>query len=606
MKNIRDSVKLFRFNMANVILFEIIFKTVSFAVLVPLYSAFVNMAVSLSGINYLTKETMKKFLKAPSTYAFIFIMLVFMGMYISINVSAISYSCHRANHLMKTSPVLMAFVGFKNAIRILRPRNLPVFAFILCYFPVMTNVIFNCEILGIKAPYIIDFLSWNKILTIVIAVVYAILLLYSLRYTFLLHIFNIEKVSFRKAIDRSKEVLANSRKKTILSVFNAVVLIVGIPVLINYFYSGIVLDKVLASEEAVKVVTMIYETVKMVMALCYVLIGLPLIYAFICNCYYDLVPEVEGQKSIDDCENYDAKKSTQKEIRVMALALSLAIIFNISFYMLKRYGVISVNAEILDKVTVTAHRGACKEAPENTLAAFELAIEEGADVIELDVRQTKDGEIVIMHDESLYRTCGVKKKVGKLTYDELKGYSAGAKFKGANKELYKDEKIPTLREAIELIDDRAALNIELKPAKTDKDLVESVAAIVAEYDLYDDCVVTSMNYKAVSKVKQVDEKIHTVYVMSVAVGDISNLEYADAFSIKYRYINNDIIRQAHSQGKEVYAWTVDSKGILEKMMLLDVDSIITNKPADMRRQMYENYYGDTLIERLSNLLESQF
>ena len=63
---------------------------------------------------------------------------------------------------------------------------------------------------------------------------------------------------------------------------------------------------------------------------------------------------------------------------------------------------------------------------------------------------------------------------------------------------------------------------------------------------------------------------------------------------------------AHAQGKEVYAWTVDSKAILEKMMLLDVDSIITNKPAEMRREMYENYYGDTFIERLSMLLESQF
>ncbi len=605
MKSIRDTIKLFRYNMANVILFEVIFKTVSFAVLIPLYYAFVNMAVHLSGINYLTKETMRRFLKAPSTYAFIFIMLLFMSMYIMINVSAISYSCHRANYMQKTGPVRMALVGIRSAVRVLRPRNLPIFLFVLCYFPVMINVIFNFELLGIKVPYVIDLLTWNVPITVALVSIYALLMIYSMRYTFLLHIFNVEGISFRKSIDRTGEVLKKHRLRVIPGILCWVVLMVGVPVLINYLYSGVVLDKVLGSGEAVKVMTMIYEAIKLVLSIFYVLVGLPLIYSFICDSYYNLVPETPGKQNIDDY-TYDVKRSRRREIKVIAVLMSIALILNIGFYMLKRYGLISVNAEYLDKVSITAHRGACMEAPENTLAAFQIAVETGADVVELDVRETKDGEIVIMHDESIYRTCGVKKKVGKLTYEQLQEYSAGAKYKGKNKELYKDEKIPTLREAIELIDGKADLNIELKPAKTDKHLIESVVALVEEYDLYDSCVVTSMNYKAISKVKELDDRVQTVYVMSVAVGDISNLTNADAFSIKYRYINNDIVRNAHAQGKEVYAWTVDSKAILEKMMLLDVDSIITNKPAEMRREMYENYYGDTFIERLSMLLESQF
>ena len=605
MDEIRRSMKLFRYNMANLILFEGIFKAVSFAVLIPLYYAFVNMAVRLSGISYLTKETVKKFFKAPSTYAIIFMMLMFTSMYIMINVSAICYSYHSAYQLKKVDPIQMALYGIKSSIRILRPRNMPIFPFVLLYMPVITNVILNFELLNIRVPYITDLITINVPVTVICISVYALMVLFSLRYTFLLHIYNIEKVSFRKAIDRSKELMDGKRSKTIGNIGNWVILMVGLPALINYLYTGPLLDNVLSLDGTFKIVTMIYEAIKIVLSIIYILVGLPMIYAYICNMFYDLAPEHEGELSIDDYTAYDARISRRRERKVLAVVIAVTLILNIGFYTLKRYNIISLDAEYLDKVTITAHRGDCSNAPENTMAAFEMAIENGADVIELDVRETKDGEIVVMHDESLMRTCGVKKKVGKLTYEKLSQYSAGATYKGPNKELYKDEKIPTLREVIEEVGDRAELNIELKPAKTDKNLEQSVVDIIEEYDYYDNCVVTSLTYGSIRKVKEADPRIKTVYVMAVAMGDLYDLEYADAFSIKYRYISNDKIRQAHSMGKEIYAWTINDKQTLEKMMLLDVDSIITNKPAEMRREMYENYYGDTLIERLSNLIESQ-
>ena len=605
MNNIRKSIKLFRYNMVNTILFEIIFKTVSFAVLIPLYYTFINFTVRIAGINYLTKETVKKFLRQPSTYAFLFISLMFVSMYIMINVSAISYAYHRANQLKKTDPFRMLLMGLHCSLRILRPRNMPVFPFVLCYLPVITNVILNFSLLNIKVPYIMDLVSVNMYVTIGLIVIYSLMLLYSLRYTFLLHLFNIEKISFRKAIDRSKEILKGHRLKTIGGVFTWSLFIIGVPALLNVVYTGPLLETILENESATKVATLVYESGKIVLSVVYVIIGLPLVYSYICNAFYDLVPKEAGEANIDEFYDYDAKKSARRESRVLAVILILAIVLNAGFYVLKKYDVISINANYLDKVLITAHRGDCSAAPENTLASFELAIENGADVIELDVRQTKDGEVVIMHDATLKRTCGVNKKVGELTYEELSKYSAGAKYKGPDKELYKDEKIPTLREAIELIGDRADINIELKPAKTDHNLSQKVVEIIEEYDYFDQCVVASMSYKAITKAKLADERVNTVYVMSVAMGDFSGLEYADAFSIKYRYISNDVIRNAHNAGKKVYAWVVDDSQTLESMMLLNVDCIITNNPAKMRRAMYENYYGDTLIQRIFTMLQNQ-
>jgi len=604
MKNIKDSIKLFRFNMANVVLFELILKAASFAVLIPLYSTFINLAVNLSGISYLTKETVTKFFRAPSTYALIFILFLFTAMCIIVDVSGISYAYHRANYMKKTSPFRMLLVGLRSAIRVLRPRNMPIFIFVLCYMPVIVNIVFDFMLLNIKAPYIVDLVTVNAKVTVTVLALYALLLIYSLRYTFLLHIYNVEKVSFRKSIDRVDELLGKKRFELVGQVFLWLLAVVGVPVLLYYIYTGPILASILSIDIAVKIVTMIYESVKVVFSFIYVLTGLPLIYAYICNSYYNLVPAEEGEKNIDDYV-YDAKSISRQERRVLAVIIALALILNTGFYTLKRLNVISINAQYLDKVTITAHRGDCSAAPENTLAAFELAIENGADIIELDVRQTKDGEIVVMHDESLKRVCGVNKKVGKLTYEELMKYSPGKKYRGPNEELYREEKIPTLQEVIDLVGDRAKLNIELKPAKTDKNLSQRVAEIIGENDYYDNCFVASLTYGAIRRVKLSDPEIQTVYVMAVAMGDFYDLEYADGFSIKYRYINNEIIKQSHKRGKEVYAWTVDDKQILESMMLMNVDSIITNNPAKMRTSMYENYYGDTLIQRLNNYFDSQ-
>ena len=129
--------------------------------------------------------------------------------------------------------------------------------------------------------------------------------------------------------------------------------------------------------------------------------------------------------------------------------------------------------------------------------------------------------------------------------------------------------------------------------------------ILHEYDYVDNCVVTSPSYKTLQKVKELDPDITTVYVMSVAMGDFYKLDAADAFSVKARFINNEMIKQAHDNGKEVYAWTIDTRDSLENMMLLNVDSIITNNPDKMRRYMYENYYGDTLIQRINSFLGNQ-
>ena len=289
MKNIRDGIKLFRFNMTYTILFEIILKAVSFAVLIPLYYTFINVAVKLSGITYLSKETVRKFFKAPSTYAFLFIMIFFAAMVIMVDVSGINYAYHRSNYLKKTSPIRMLLFGISSALRLLRPRNMPVFVTLLTYIPVMGYVVLTFHFLNIRAPYIVDLVSINMRLTIACVGIYVILLLYSLRYTFIIHAYNIEQISFRKSIDRTKELLKGKRVKIIGGLILWCVVTIGVPALVDHFYTGAFLKYLMKTTGSIKATSMVYEAVKVVMSLLYVLLGLPLIYSFICNQYYSLI-----------------------------------------------------------------------------------------------------------------------------------------------------------------------------------------------------------------------------------------------------------------------------------------------------------------------------
>ena len=113
--------------------------------------------------------------------------------------------------------------------------------------------------------------------------------------------------------------------------------------------------------------------------------------------------------------------------------------------------------------------------------------------------------------------------------------------------------------------------------------------LIEEYDLYKDVVVTSLNYKAIEKIKELDDRIETVYVMSAAGGEYFDLKCADAFSINYKYIDEHVIRNCNKRGKDVYAWTVNDAETLETVMMFGVDNVITDDPGFVKDTMYESY-----------------
>lgn len=224
---------------------------------------------------------------------------------------------------------------------------------------------------------------------------------------------------------------------------------------------------------------------------------------------------------------------------------------------------------------ITAHRGASSAAPENTLPAFQQAIECGCQRAELDVQMTRDGIVMVTHDTSLRRCTGRSANIYDLTFAQVRRLDAGQWF-GSR---YAGTKVPTLEEVLDLCKGRIQLNIEIKPSAATPELEAETLRIIREKDFVQDCVITSQSYETLCKVKQLAPEIPTGYILALGVGGYYDLPAADFFSVEGTFITSGMVQQIHKRGKTISAWTINRPEDATELLSLGVDDIITDRPA---------------------------
>lgn len=227
---------------------------------------------------------------------------------------------------------------------------------------------------------------------------------------------------------------------------------------------------------------------------------------------------------------------------------------------------------------VIAHRGASRAAPENTLSAMKKAIEYGADYAECDVFQTKDGEIVLFHDEEMERTTGQEGMIWDYTLAELKELEVGSWF---SKE-FKGEPIPTLREVIQLVKGKIKLNIEVKVSGNDPDIVQKVVDIIRSENIAKECMVTSFEKPVIEKVKEIAPELITGFIFDEEhPPDIFEGNWEVVCS-KRNIVDKAFVQKAKQNGKKLFVWTVNYPAEMKKFIALGVDGIITDVPGILR------------------------
>jgi glycerophosphoryl diester phosphodiesterase len=234
-------------------------------------------------------------------------------------------------------------------------------------------------------------------------------------------------------------------------------------------------------------------------------------------------------------------------------------------------------------ITVTAHRGVHLKAPENTAAAIREAIAVGAQFAEIDVQLSKDGVLVVTHDNDFSRMAGVAKKVWDLTYDEIRAIPLGAH---ATPE-YHNEPAPRFDEVLAIAKDRIKLNVELKCyGDHEPRLAERVVTEVRAGGMANQVIIQCLEYEPLQEVRRLAPEIPVGYLLSVNARHPSRLE-VNFLGAALSRATGAFVRAAHRRGQQVHVWTVDKPESMEQMIDVGVDSLITNEPAEALRRVRE-------------------
>jgi len=241
--------------------------------------------------------------------------------------------------------------------------------------------------------------------------------------------------------------------------------------------------------------------------------------------------------------------------------------------------------------TIFAHRGSCAYAPENTLAAFNLALDQHADGIELDVKLSSDGHVMVMHDDTVDRTTNGTGQVKSLTLPELKKLDAGSKFSP----LYKSEKIPTLSEVFETVGRKIFVNVELTNYSSPvDDLPDKVISLVRKYSLETSVMLSSFNMIGLIRARNLLPKIPmglltfpgyaqiTLRSRLVRFGPLLALHTA------HSDVTLNLIQTAHQTKCRIHAYTVNQPDIMQQLFTAGVDGIFTDDPILAHKVLSEN------------------
>lgn len=236
---------------------------------------------------------------------------------------------------------------------------------------------------------------------------------------------------------------------------------------------------------------------------------------------------------------------------------------------------------LLPQPVIFAHRGASAHAPENTLAAFELALTQNADGIELDVKLSADGRAVVIHDPTVDRTTGNHGRVKDLSFNQLRSLDAGSFFS----EKYSGEKIPLLEEVFETVGKRTFINVELTNYSTPRDsLVETVCMLVKKFGLQKRVIFSSFFASNLSRAR--------AYLPDVPRGLLAfngilgawarsfgfNFGRYQALHPHRRDVTSQQVQRVHRLNRRIHVWTVNAADEMRRLFRWGVDGIFTDDP----------------------------
>ncbi len=594
-KKIRNNFSLLIDSSRQVWIFEFAYKLVAFAVIFPIVLLAINSLMKIAGISYLTNEYIQRVITHPIVIIAIFIAICAFVFYCTYEMTYLSVCFETKRTSCNASIVDIFYNSYKVFRRVFKPKHigLSIFYFISILasnVTVLFNILYSETNTNLIKMYVLRNHWYIKAAVILVFVImYAVVIpgIYAM------NICMMEGLGFREAYKKSARMVKKHPVGTIsaLVVYNLFILaIIGITyVLISVFLvAGVKLLNMAYLGNAIFLSAL--RTERFIIKCILVCVAIPLSFSAITHMYYRYT-------DIDDItfEFIDIQEGPARRRRIAyAVIMAAALVADACYLLISFNNNPFENVAIFHETKVMAHRGASTEAPENTMAAFQKAIDDMADYIELDVQLTNNGEVIVMHDSNAYRTTGVDANIVNMTYKEVKTLDAGSWFS----DEYMGENVPSLKEVLELTQGKIKLNIELKPADNDTALAKNTVRLIEKYNMVNDCVITSFSESALKAVKTYNQGIKVGYILSAAYGDFYDMKNVDFFSVNAAFLSKRTIDAIHNSGKQVYAWTVNNKEAIKNLTNKGVDGIITDNPVLARETIYSRDTSETIINMI--------
>lgn len=403
-----------------------------------------------------------------------------------------------------------------------------------------------------------------------------LLIYFLIRWMFAFHEVFFERLSIRKSLRNSARLTKGIRIKLLLRLLIINFILQGLFMLFFYIVSQIPVQLGIPVNYIVRNYFITFTGLSLFI---YLMMLLPVNLLYLTRLYYrekrkmgievtEKIQTVKWKWAMKK-EEYIRKNLANKRIAFIFLfIISILISFTLSY---------RVNEGFLytgRKVLVAAHRADAMNAPENSLSAIESALTLGATVIEMDIQMTKDGVLVLHHDTSLLRMAGVPESVSDFTYDELMKLEIGGRFDTA----FTGEKIPTLKEALDVIKDRGEVLLDVKVNEKRDEVAKKILLELEESEMKAFSYIQSFDYGFLREIRKLDEEIRLGQILYAAFGRLDQLD-VDFYTVQMGMLSQSLVKRAHDAERGIFVWVVKTEEDMKNTLQYDIDGIITSDVA---------------------------
>ncbi len=567
------------FNVRTLLVFFFAY-TISAKVIMTMLEDFLfHKAIYFAGLDYIGQNNLGRFMLAPTTWVYLLAIVVIILSAIIFELAGMIILYDYSHKKIRIGFLQLMKEEFDVVKGMCRTKNLFLIPILLLFVPFIglsciTNMSSDLTISG----FIMNFISKYPVLYGLLAVIYILLYIYLIWGMFISHEICIRKKGYREAAKASKSILKGHFVQTVamLAASDIVITLILAIIILGCSMGASLLCMMLGFRFAKS------EYYALLVLLAIVIYFYPFILvAKISTMYYLRIGEEMG--TVEQEANTFVPGYLKGVVSVV-IAICTCV-FLLSFV------VDGISSDILlSRPVIGAHRGSSVKAPENTMPAFKLAIEEGvSDWIELDVHQTVDGYVIVSHDDNIQRVAGIDACVHEMTYADLMKLDVGSWFSPEFKGLH----FSTLDEVLDVCKDKINVQIEIKPTPYDDALPEQVADIIRAHGMEEECMVISLKDKPLKTIKEYAPDIKTGYCMIIADGNLTEIDFSDDVTIEEQNATESLIYQMHKQNKKVFVWTINSTENIQHLVDIGVDGIITDNPTLISKTLDEevDYIG---------------